>query len=111
MSPSPYSYVTSGGVSNIRVRVADEEATLDDLYSAFQTPTQLDVTSIAYHNGTKKERGNVKKTLNYFVGGVLSPAKRDDANVQARTLLTLDVEQGEDDATPPPDPRTVAATL
>ena len=108
---SPYAYVTSGGVSNTRVRMSLEEATLEDLYNAARVPTQLEVAAITYHNGTKKERSNVKKELNYFIGGTFKTLRRDDANVQSRTLLTLDVEQGEDDATPPPDPRVVVERL
>ena len=111
MAPSPYSYVTSGGVSNTRVRVASEGATLDTLHDLFATPVQIDVASITYHNGSKKDRSNVKKALSYFVGGTFDPPQRHDDNVQARTLLTLDVEQGEHNDSPPPSPDVVAARL
>ena len=101
MTRTPYSYVTTGGVSNTRVKVADE-ASLEELAAAFGTkPVQLDVTSIEYHNADKKTRTSIKKQLPYFVGGVIE-GKRDDKNVVQRTLLTLDVEQGDSNEPPPP---------
>jgi regulatory protein RepA len=111
MAASPYSYVTSGGVHNTRVKSSSPEETLDDLREAFAEPVQLAVPSIKYHNGTKRERSDVKKALSYFIGGVLSPNKRDDANVKSRTLLTLDIEQGEHDDGPPPAPDLVAQRI
>lgn len=106
--PTPYSYVTSGGVENARVKVA-EEATLEDLVAEHATPVQLDVSSIEYHNADKKTRTAIKKQLPYFVGGVIK-GRRHDSNVQHRTLLTLDVEQGTADV-PPPKPEDVVARL
>jgi hypothetical protein len=61
MTANPYSYVTNGGVHNTRVRVTEDDASLEQLVEEFKKPLQLDVTSIAYHNATKKERGNYKK--------------------------------------------------
>lgn len=108
-STNPYSYVTSGGVGNTRVKVAPD-ATLDDLAEAFGKPLQLDVTSIEYHNMTKREQGKYKMHLPYFVGGVVE-GKRHDDHVQSRTLLTLDVEQGKNDDSPPPPPDRIAEAL
>lgn len=108
-SNNPYSYVTSGGVGNTRVKVA-QDATLDDLVEAFSEPLQLDITSIEYHNKPKKEQGKYKTHLPYFVGGVVAGRRHDD-NVQSRTLLTLDVEQGKNDTSPPPPPDDVAERL
>ena len=111
LAPTPYAYVTSGGVSNTRVLLTEKDATLADLHTKFAKPLELDVSSTTYHKGTKRDRSNVKKELHYFVGGTVEPAKRDDANVQSRTLLTLDVEQGDADPTPPPPPETVVQAL
>lgn len=101
---TPYSYVTQGGVSNTRVLSSPEDATLSDLRDAFKKPFQLDVPAILYHNSPPKERSNVKRHLPYFIGGELA-GKRDDKNVQARTLLTLDIEQhaASDEHPPPPE--------
>lgn len=104
---TPYSYITQGGVSNTRVQATPEDATLQDLYQEFKTPVALDVGAITYHNGTKRDRSDVKKTLPYFVGAVIHPAKRHDDNVQARTLLTLDIEQGDPAGAQPPPPEEV----
>lgn len=106
---NPYSYVTSGGVENTRVRLA-EDAALADLVEAHTQPVQLDLTSIAYHNLTKREQNAVKRNLPYFVGGVID-GKRHDTHVTQRTFLTLDVEQGKNDASPPPPPERVAEAL
>lgn len=105
--PTPYSYVTTGGVSNTRVKTSNAAATLADLHA---TPvTQLTTTSREYHTADKKTKTSIKKTLPYFVGGVID-GKRDDANVRSRTLLTLDVEQGPHDE-PPPSPESVVEKL
>lgn len=106
---NPYSF--AHGVANTRVTVAPEDATLADLRSAFGKPLELDVPAVTYHNGTKKQKSDWKKPLPYFVGGTLEPAKRDDKNVQTRTLLTLDIEQGDPTGAQPPDPREVVDTL
>lgn len=107
MTATPYSYVTAGGVANTRVRVAEE----GDLASLASTqPVQLDVTSIEYHNADKKTRTAIKKQLPYFVGGVID-GKRDDHNVTARTLITLDIERHEKQDTEPPQPRDVVEKL
>jgi len=104
---TPYSYVTTGGVANTRVRVADE----GDLSTLASTqPVQLNVTSIEYHNADKKTRTSIKKQLPYFVGGVID-GKRDDHNVQSRTLITLDIERHEKQDTEPPQPQDVAEKL
>lgn len=108
---NPYSYVIQGGVSNTRVRTSEEDATLATLREAYRKPFQLDVPSITYHNSPKKERSNVKRHLPYFVGGVLEPAKRDDGNVHARTLLTLDIEQDDPSGEQPVAPEEVVKRL
>lgn len=105
----PYSYVTGGGVGNTRIIVA-EEGTLEELAAEHKHPLELPVTSIEYHNKTKREQGDYKKGLPYFVGGPVAKRRHDD-NVLARTMLTLDVEQGKNDETPPPSPQTVAERL
>lgn len=102
--PTPYSYVTTGGVRNTRVTVTDAAATLDQL--AAHEPLVLGIHTKQYHAASKRERGDFKKELPYFVGGVLSPPTRHDNNVQSRTLLTLDVERNpkkQEDEPPPPD--------
>lgn len=104
----PYSYA-HGGVGNTRVRVA-EDATLEDLAEAFSEPTQLDISAEEYHDSPKRARTTIKKGLSYFVGGEIK-GKRHDTSVLSRTYLTLDVEQGEHDAEPPPHPRKVSAAL
>jgi RecA-family ATPase len=106
---NPYSYVTTGGVENARVKVA-EDATLADLVSAHAQPVQLDVASIEYHNADKKTRTAIKKQLPYFVGGVIT-GRRHDNHVQTRTLITLDIERHGDQTTEPPQPHDVVAKL
>lgn len=107
---TPYSHVTHGGVHNTRI-VCLEDATFEDLVNAHQTPVPVDVASITYHNSTKKQRGDYKKALPYFVGGT-AEGKRHDTNMRSRTLLTLDVEQGDKgEDTVPPSPDIVAARL
>lgn len=66
---NPYSYVTSGGVTNKRVKPSDNDATLVDLYNQLHEVTQLDLSAIEYHNGDKELRYATKKALPYFVGG------------------------------------------
>lgn len=102
---NPYSYVTSGGVENARVKVA-EDATLADLVNAHNTPVQLDVASIEYHNADKKTRTAIKKQLPYFVGGVIK-GRRHDTHVQQRTLITLDIERHGDLEAEPPQPQVI----
>jgi RecA-family ATPase len=106
---NPYSYVTSGGVENARVKVA-EDATLADLVAAHATPVQLDVASIEYHNADKKTRTSIKKALPYFVGGVIK-GRRHDTHVQQRTLITLDIERHGEQVAEPPQPQDVVAKL
>lgn len=108
-APTPYSYVTSGGVENKRVRVA-QDASLEDLVAEHEQPVLVATTSIAYHNMPKREQGKLKMQLPYFVGGTIT-GRRADTNVQARTLLTLDVEQGKNDDQPPPPPERVSERL
>jgi hypothetical protein len=105
MARTPYSYAT--GVHNTRVQV-DDDGTLESL-QAFDV-VQLDIPAVKYHNADKKTRGNIKKQLPYFVGGVVK-GKRDDANVVERTLLTLDIERSAKQDTEPPQPRDVVAKL
>jgi RecA-family ATPase len=105
MARTPYSYAT--GVQNTRVRVS-QDGTLDALAQA--KVTQLDIPAVKYHNADKKTRGDIKKQLPYFVGGVVE-GKRDDANVRERTLLTLDIERAAKQDTEPPQPRDVIAKL
>lgn len=107
---TPYSYVTSGGVENTRVRVA-EEGSLEELATTFgSAPVQLDVTSTEYHNADKKTRTGIKKQLPYFVGGVIK-GRRHDNNVQQRTLITLDIERYGDQSNEPPQPQDVVSKL
>lgn len=106
---NPYSYALTGGVQNTRVIVAGE-ADLADLASEHSEPIVLPLKAAAYHALSKRERSATKKALPYFVGGVVS-GRRDDVNVVSRTLLTLDVEQGPNDATPPPPPQDVVQAL
>jgi hypothetical protein len=107
---NPYSYITRGGVTNTHVRASEEDATLLDLYTAFKEPLALDMGAIKYHNGTKRERSDTKKTLPYFVGAVIE-GDRHDTNVQARTLLTLDIEQEDPSGAQPPPPQEVFKKL
>lgn len=108
-TPTPYSYVTSGGVHNTRVKASDATAGLSDLVQQHGSPIVLDISSIKYHNADKKEQTSIKKQLPYFVGGVIN-GKRHDNNVLHRTLLTLDVEQGTSNEVPP-SPEDVAERL
>lgn len=89
MPATPYSYAR--GVHNVRVRASDDNATLSDLRDAFGQPVRLEQRAIEYHNSTKTARSDLKKTLPYFVGGVIN-GKRHDTAVVERSLLTLDVE-------------------
>lgn len=109
MTATPYSYA-QGGVSNTRVRVVAEDATLADMVAAFHKPVQLYVSSIEYHNASKKERAAHKKQLPYFVGGVLD-GKRDDKNVVQRTMITLDIEQHKEGGEQPPPPQEITSRL
>lgn len=107
MTATPYSYVITGGVANTRVHVEED----GDLAGLAKTqPVQLDVTSIEYHNADKRTRTAIKKQLPYFVGGVIK-GKRDDGNVTARTLITLDIERHEKQTTEPPQPQEIAEKL
>lgn len=94
----PYSYAR--GVLNVRVKV-EQDATLADLRERFAEPVELQMASVQYHNASKTVRAELKKSLPYFVGGAIR-GKRADGNVEARTLLTLDVEAKEGQG--PPDP-------
>lgn len=102
--PSPYSYAV--GVHNTKTQFFPD-ATLGGL--AKTPPLLLDTPVDDYHAATKKERGNIKKALPYFVGGELQ-GKRDDENIIQRTMLTLDVE-ATGDQDPPPSPQEVAVML
>lgn len=83
-----YSYAR--GVHNTRVQSVDAED-LAELRDRFKKPVSLEMRSIEYHNADKKVRSDLKKSLPYFVGGVIE-GKRHDTNVRERTLLTLDIE-------------------
>jgi len=111
MTSNPFSYVTSGGVVNKRVKSSDNDATLKDLYDRFNKPLQLDLTAIEYHNGDKQLRYGVKKALPYFVGGEFSDHKRSDESIKTRTLITLDIEQSDIAGAAPPPPQEIAAKL
>lgn len=100
---TPYSYAR--GVLNTRVTVSEPNETLADLRDRFKKPVTLEKTSKDYHTAPKRVRGDVKKSLPYFVGGVID-GKRHDTNVQSRTLLTLDIE-AQTDQEPPPAPQDV----
>ncbi len=89
MPATPYSYAR--GVHNVRVRASEGTATLSDLREAYGQPVALEQRAIEYHNSTRTVRSDLKKTLPYFVGGVIN-GKRHDSAVTERTLLTLDVE-------------------
>lgn len=106
---TPFS-VAYGGVSNTRTTQSPEDATLEYLYREYHEPTPVDMDVGDYHEADKKTKGSVKKALPYFVGGTLKGRRHDD-QVLSRTLLTLDVEQGEHDDTPPPHPRFVVSKL
>ena len=121
MAATPYSFAR--GVHNTRVTVSEEDTTLAELRSRFKKPVALEMRSIEYHNAPKAARGNVKKALPYFVGGVIE-GKRHDSNVAERTLLTLDIEapsvraneteaqrRKRESAGQPPDPHDVFDTL
>ena len=97
-TPTPYSYAR--GVLNTRVQHTEEDVTLAELRERFRKPVVLEKTSEDYHSATKRVRGDVKKSLPYFVGGVIE-GKRHDSNVKARTLLTLDIEAQEGQEAPP----------
>lgn len=102
---NPYSWAR--GVLNVRTQPSDDDATLADLRDQFRNPVALLMDVRAYHKASKRERGEVKKSLPYFVGGVLT-GKRDDRNVQARTLLTLDIEfNPKRNSEQPPPPQDV----
>lgn len=108
---SPYSYVTSGGVSNMHVQPSSADASLEDLYNQLHKPLELDLTSIEYHNSDKATKYAVKKQLPYFVGGDFTTPKRADGNIKSRTLLTLDIEQSDPQGAAPPSPQSVVKTL
>lgn len=110
MTANPYSFVTNGGVLNTKATVTDDDASLAQLVEGFSKPLQIEVNSITYHNATKKERGNYKKVLPYFVGGVLD-GRRDDKNVVARTMITLDIEQHVEGGEQPPPPVDIVKKL
>jgi hypothetical protein len=100
-----YSYAR--GVLNTRVTV-ESEGTLADLRERFKRPVVLEMSSIEYHNAPKRVRGDVKKVLPYFVGGKIK-GRRHDENVEARTMITLDIEAREGQAAPPPPQDTFDA--
>lgn len=93
-------YATAKGVLNTRARNSDEDSSLADLREQFADPVVLQHKTIEYHNLSKKERGHIKMSLPYFVGGTLE-GKRHDANVQARTYITLDIEAKPGQEQPP----------
>lgn len=109
---TPYSFVTHGGVANTRVKIAESDASLEDLVHQFgDAPMVVDLQAAEYHSADKKTKTSVKKQLPYFVGGVLHPARRDDTNVQERTLITLDIERSLKQTEEPPGPEDVVEHL
>ena len=108
MQPTPFAYVTSGGVANTTLRQSEDDAALPEV---FAEPMPLTNTVAAYRKGDREYRSNVKKKLWYFVGGTFGKPTRHNANVKSRTMLTLDVEQAENDAEPPPPLKVVVARL
>lgn len=100
-------YAIGHGVRNVRVK--NYEGSLADLRNQFRKPVVLPHKSADYHSATKKERTAIKMDLSYFVGGVIE-GKRHDSNVQARTLITLDIE-ARDGQLPPPPPEDIFDAL
>jgi hypothetical protein len=99
-------YAHGKGVSNTRTRSATD-ASLKDMH---RDPVAVKVSAADYARLTKRERGEVKQSLPYFVGGTLK-GKRQDDNVTARTLLTLDIEAKDGQEEQPPSPQEVFDTL
>lgn len=93
------SYSTAKGVLSTRTK-QHPGGTLADLREQFRKPRVLDTTASHYHGASKRERGDIKKGLDYFVGGALK-GRRHDENVVSRTLITLDIEAREGQAQPP----------
>jgi hypothetical protein len=94
-----HAYAIGHGVRNVRVQTHD--STLAELRKQYRHPVQLPHKVEAYHAATKRERTAIKMELSYFVGGSIN-GKRHDSNVQARTLITLDIEAREKQDHPPP---------
>ena len=63
------------------------------LVEKLSTPTITPETMADYKKMTKEEKGKVKD-VGGFVGGTLKEGKRNNASVQSRTLLTLDIDYG-----------------
>jgi KaiC/GvpD/RAD55 family RecA-like ATPase len=95
---SPYAYAK--GVRNTRTQQEDD-ATLADLHERFKKPVTLTKSATEYHSSSKKQKGEVKQALPYFVGGTINGRRHDD-KVSARTLLTLDIEAKDGQEQPPP---------
>jgi hypothetical protein len=102
-----YSYAV--GVHSTRPTV-EGDASLADLRNRFRRPVVVSMTPAQYGNASKRERSDVKKALPYFVGGEVRGTRK-DANVRARTMLTLDVEAGPDQDEQPPAPEDTFAKL
>lgn len=90
-------YARGKGVTNTRTKSATA-ATAEEMMC---DPVEVPVAATAYARMKKRERGEVKQGLPYFVGGSLR-GKRHDDNVSSRTLLTLDIEAQEGQEQPPP---------
>lgn len=102
------SYSTAKGVLSTRTK-QHPEGTLAELREQFRKPRVLDTTASQYHGASKRERGDIKKGLDYFVGGALKGRRHDD-NVVSRTLITLDIE-ARDGQAQPPSPQDTFDTL
>lgn len=102
-------YATAKGVLNVRVQNSAPDAELQDLYEEFSRPVPVPHRAVTYHNMSKRDRGNLKMSLPYFVGGSIK-GKRHDSNVQARTLITMDIE-AKDGQDQPPAPEDVFEKL
>ena len=104
MTDRPTPYVWARGVLNTRVTPSEDSASLADLREHFREPVTLLMQAEEYHASSKRVRGDIKKALPYFVGGVVE-GKRHDTNVRARTMLTLDIEAGVTQEEQPPPPQ------
>ena len=107
MSLTPYS-IALGGVTSRRM--TRHTLTLKQLADSYKQPgITLPLTVKQYAALAKKDRSALKQPLPYFVGGIFE-GPRSDANLVARTLLTLDIEDPSADV-PPPPPAHVADML
>lgn len=101
-------YATAIGVQNTTVK--GETCTFADMVAKYQSPAVVAHSTTAYAGMSKAQKSKIKKTLPYFVGGEIK-GRRDDENVKARTLLTLDIEATSKQIVQPPPPQDVIDTL